>query len=157
MTETETTTAPASGQAGAAYWIVAVVSLLWNSFGGYDYTMTKLRNMEYLAGMAGGADKATEMLAAIEAMPVWAHVLWALGVWGAVLGSILLLVRSRHAVTAFLVSMVTAVLSFAYQFTTPMGAEMASGAGLIMTVVILGAVVFFWWWARKQAAGGILR
>ena len=26
-------------------WIVGILSLLWNSFGGYNYTMTRTRNM----------------------------------------------------------------------------------------------------------------
>ena len=31
-------------------WIVGIVSLLWNSYGCYDYTMTKLDPAHYLAG-----------------------------------------------------------------------------------------------------------
>ncbi len=147
----------AAARIPASFWTISGLSLLWNAYGGVDYTMTKLRNMDFLTAVTGGREKAEAMLAAIDALPVWATALWALGVWGSVLGSVLLLLRSRHAVTAFLISMIGAVLSFAYQFTTPMGAEMASASGLIMIAVILVAVVFFWWFAKRSAAQGILR
>ena len=49
-------------------------------------------------------------------MPAWMSAFWALGVWGSVLGSVLLLVRSRHAVTAFLLSLVGLAISCIYQF-----------------------------------------
>ncbi|MEP7223299.1 MAG: hypothetical protein ABI673_11615 [Novosphingobium sp.] len=146
-----------SGQAAKApwhYWAVAVVSSVWNGFGGVDYTMTKLRNLDYLTKAAGSRAEAERMLAVIDAFPVWATTLWALGVWGSVLGSVLLLVRSRHAVAAFFVSLVSAAASFAYQFAA---GSMHVGKDWLMTVIILGAVVFFWWYARASAARGLLR
>ena len=30
-------------------WVVVVLGLIWNGFGGYDYTMSQSRNAEYLA------------------------------------------------------------------------------------------------------------
>ena len=71
-------------------WLVGVVSLLWNAFGAYDYTMTNLRNQAYLDSMGYPA----EGIAYLDAFPIWAHSGWALGVWGAVIGSVLLLMRS---------------------------------------------------------------
>ena len=83
-----------SGQVrpGAGYWIIAVVSLLWNGFGGFDYYMTQSRNAAYLSQFPA------EIMQFIDIMPVWATVAWAIGVWGSVLGSILLLLRSGWAV-----------------------------------------------------------
>ena len=73
------------------FWPVAVLSLLWNAYGGYDYTMTKLRDPGYLKMFP------PEMMDWIDKMPVWATAMWAIGVWASLLGSILLLMRSRHA------------------------------------------------------------
>jgi hypothetical protein len=139
------------------YWIIALLSLIWNGFGGVDYLMTKLRNMDYLTSMVGTPELAQQMLAMIEGMPVWAHVLWGLGVWSSVLGSLLLLGRSRHAVVVFLVSLVAAGLSFAYQATLTMPAGLDSPAMKVMPLVILAAIVLQWWWARRKAADGTLR
>lgn len=141
-----------------SFWVIAAVSLLWNAYGGFDYTMTRMRNMEFLTQVAGSADNARQMLAMIDAFPVWASIGWGAGVWGSVFGSILLLLRSRWAVTAFVVSIAGAVVSFAYQLTSgAMPTEMNNPAGWAFTAVIVGAVVFFWWFAKRAAARGILR
>ena len=146
-----------SRPAGAVFWLIAVVSLIWNGFGGYDYLMSKLRNMDYLSGVTGDQALAEQMLAMLDSMPVWAHVLWGLGVWSSVLGSVLLLMRSRHAVPVFLVSLVAAGLSFAYQFTLTMPPGLDSPAMKIMPLFILGAIMLQWWWARRKVADGTLR
>jgi len=142
---------------GLVYWIVALASLLWNGFGGVDYLMSKLRNMEYLTSAMGGEQPAREMLALLDAMPIWAHVLWGLGVWSSVLGSILLILRSRHAAPVFLVSLAAAALSFAYQSTLTFPQALDTPMNRIMPLVILAAIALQWWWARRQAAKGLLK
>ena len=126
------------------FWAVAAVGLLFNSFGALDYTMTQLRNPAWI----GQID--AEMLAKLDAAPIWATSAWALGVWGSFVGAVLLLIRSRHAGTAFAVSFVAALISFAWQYA----------AGLVTTpilpLVILTAVAFFWWYAVKMRDAGVL-
>ncbi len=136
-----------------SYWIIAVLSLLWNGFGGVDYWMTRTRNMEYLAQM--GDPKA--MLAWIDAFPLWAQVMWPVGVWASVLGSVLLLMRSRHAVLAFLVSLVGAVVSFASQMIHPMPSSNNALMNMIMPLVIVAVIVVLWWYARRAMMRGWLR
>ena len=60
------------------------------------------------------------ILAYIDGMPMYAHVGWGLGVWMALLGAILLLMRSRYAVHAFALSLIGAVVSFAAQYLGPL-------------------------------------
>lgn len=139
------------------YWIVGVLSLAWNSFGAVDYLMTKLRNMDYLTSAVGTPELAQQMLAMVEAMPLWAHALWGLGVWSSILGSLLLLVRSRHAPLVFLISLVSAALSFAYQATLTMPAALDTPMMKVMPLVIVGAIVLQLWWARRKLAQGTLR
>lgn len=139
------------------YWIVALLSLAWNSFGAVDYLMTKLRNMDYLTSAVGTPELAQEMLALVEAMPLWAHALWGLGVWSSILGSLLLLGRSRHAPLVFLISLVSAALSFAYQATLTMPAALDTPMMKAMPLVIVGAIVLQWWWAQRKTADGTLR
>lgn len=134
-------------------WAVGLVSLLWNAYGGYDYTMSHLDPAAYIASAGYGP----EVTAWFEAFPTWATAAWAIGVWASVLGSILLLLRSRHATTLFLLSLVGALVSFGYQFTSDRPAEVAGGAAAIMPVVILIAIAAQWYYARRQAAAGVLR
>ena len=80
-------------------WAVGVATLLWNGIGAASYLMTRLGRLESL-GMTG------DQIAYFNSFPAWANAVWALGVWGALLGSVLLLLRSRWAVAAFAVSIV---------------------------------------------------
>src|SRR4051794_30252145 len=90
-------------------WIVGVVSLLWNCVGAYDYVMTRLHNTAYIKASMPGVDPGAA-LAWIEGMPMYAQIGWGLGVWLGLLGSVLLLARSRWAVWSFGISVVGAIL-----------------------------------------------
>lgn len=134
-------------------WAVGIVSLLWNAFGAFDYVMTKLRDPGYMAAFT------PEQQQFFYSFPLWANVGWALGVWGSVLGSILLLMRSRHAVTAFLLSLVGLALSIIYQFGMHYGdlERMFGMFPMVFTAVIVVIVIALYLYARRQAAVGVLR
>ena len=153
MDESNAPAAPAADNAGWAFWTVAIVSLLWNAFGGYDYTMSMSHNEAYLSQMGPPA----EIIAWLDAFPLWASIAYALGVWGSVAGSVLLLLRSRHAVTAFLVSLVSAAISFAAQMSAQLPPSLDSTAHKVMPAVILAIIALLWWYARRCAARGVLR
>ena len=148
--------APA-GKAPWHYWVVGLVSLAWNAFGAVDYTMTRTRNLAYLEkAMPGTAPQG--VLAYIDSFPLWASVFWALGVWGAIAGSLLLLIRSRWAVTAFAVSLVGAIVSLGWQMINPPTTFAAPGgfAKIVpLLIIVIAAGLFVY--ARRQRANGILR
>lgn len=132
------------------FWLVAAVSALWNGFGGYDYTMSHLQGEAYYRQM-GMTDA---QVAQMAAYPTWMHAVWAIGVWGSVLGAILLLVRRRWAMHAFAVSFLGAAGNLIYTAMTPGAAQ---AMGLAMPVVILaicGALVWYSWAMTKR---GVLR
>ncbi|WP_068074048.1 hypothetical protein [Novosphingobium lentum] len=131
-------------------WAIGTISLLWNSFGCYDYTMTNLRDAKYLAQFP------PEVIGYLDTMPGWLTAFWALGVWGSIAGSVLLLLRSRHAVTAFAVSLLGLAVSQGYQFVTGRPDAMKGSAMLVMTVVIWGALIFFLWYAARMKRQGVL-
>ena len=139
-------------------WIVGILSLLWNCFGAYDYTMTKTQGAKYIATTMPGVD-ANAALAWIDGMPLYAQVGWAMGVWLALLGSILLLIRSRWAVWSFGLSLVGAILSLGYQLVLapPMpGAENSAMMKVMPAVILLIAVALFLY-ARAMEKKGVLR
>lgn len=141
----------------AHLWIVGILSLLWNCFGGYDYTMTRMRNLDYIASSMPGSDPAT-VLAYLDAMPLYAQFGWGLGVWSALAGSVLLLMRHRWAVWAFGLSLVGMVLSFGYMlFASPMpGSENAGMMKYIPIVIALLGIAQFGY-ARAMKKKGLLR
>ena len=135
------------------FWLVAVLSLLWNGFGGYDYVMSHTAGDAYFASMGMTA----EQIAYYHRMPAWTTAVWALGVWGAVAGSLLLLFRSRFAVWAFIASLVGLLISLVYTYVLSNAGDLAGTQGMVMNVVITAAVVFFIWFSRRMTARGILR
>ena len=147
-----------SARTPAHLWIVGIIATIWNAFGCYDYLMTKMRNTDYLANMMPTVDP-NAMLAWIDSFPIWAQFGWGLGVWMGVLGSILLLARSRYAVHAFALSLVGMVLSFGYQYTgaAPMPGHADEGAMAFMPLFIALVGVLLFLYARAQAKKGVLR
>jgi len=134
-------------------WVVGILSLLWNAFGAADYTMTELGSLAWFQMMGLGAEE----LGWTRSFPAWVVAAWAVGVWGSVAGALLLLARSRHAATAFLLALIGAAASFAYQFTAEdKPASMEGGAAVAMPVVIMILIVAQWYYARRQAAAGVL-
>lgn len=133
------------------FWVIGVVSLLWNSFGAFDYFMTKTRGDAYLqaAGMS------PEQMAWLHAMPAWMTAVWAIGVWGALLGSVLLLLRRKLAFPVFCVSLAAFLVSLIDQLVKPMPG--ASGSNYIIQAVILAGCLFLPWYTRRADKKGLLR
>ncbi len=133
-------------------WIVGILSTLWNAFGATDYTMTMTRNPAWLANFPA------EMMDYIESFPAWASAAWALGVWGALIGSLLLLARSRYAVTAFGISLLGLLGTTIYQFVMSKAPESMQTGGMIgMHILIWAIAIALFVYARRMHAQGVLR
>lgn len=132
-------------------WIVGIASLAWSTFGAIDFTMTNTRNAAYLAQFP------PEMMQIVDEFPIWSIVAWGCGVWGAVLGSILLLLRSRSAVLAYAISLAGLAVSQYYQATIDMPAAMETHTMMAMTAAIWIVAIFLLWYAWRQRRAGVLR
>ena len=138
-------------------WIVGILALLWNCIGPIDYTMTRMRNTEYLQ-MAMPTVDPNAMLAWVDAFPIYAQVGWALGVWMGLLGSILLLMRHRWAVPAFALSLVGAILGLGYQIVAAPPLPGAEGAMFqVMPYIIILIAAALLYYAHRQKQAGVLR
>ncbi len=135
-------------------WVVGVLALLWNAGGAFDYIMTQTGDTGYLAQMPA---ERSEMLATA---PLWFAVTWAMGVWGAVLGSLLLLLRSRLAAAAFAVSLLGLIGSSVYTYGIADGGNMLAVAGpaaIAFTIAIPLILIALWLYARAMRKRGVLR
>jgi hypothetical protein len=138
-------------------WIVGILALLWNGFGAWDYYMTRTKGAAWINAMMDGVD-GDKFMAYINAFPLWASIGWGLGVWGALAGSILLLIRNKLAVLAFALSLIGAILGIGYQLLNPVEIpEMTRGFnGMVPYAVILIAIALYLY-ARSLQAKGLLR
>jgi hypothetical protein len=143
----------ATGRSTPAHlWIVGILSLLWSAMGCFDYLMTVTSNQTYLGKMPA------DQIAYLNSLPTWLTGAWAIGVWGGLLGSLLLLMRSRHAVLAFGLSLVAAVIAMGYEmFATQQPTSMTSGAMAVMPWVVLAVCAFLLWYAWTMERKGVLR
>ena len=135
-------------------WVVGGVSLLWNAYGGFDFIMSVTRGEAYWreSGMT------QPMIDYYNAMPAWMYGPWILGVWGAVIGSILLLLRNRLAVPAFAASVVGAIASALYGVMNPMPPlppAMAVMTYMPWVIVVIAALLLWYAWAMGKR--GVLR
>ena len=135
-------------------WIVGILSLLWNIGGAMDYVMTRMDDATYLA------QQPAARLMMIEQAPSWFGLTWALGVWFSVIGSILLLLRSRFAGSAFAISIIGLIGSSIYTYGISEGGSMlasASTVAIVFTIAIPLILVALWFYARAMTQQGVLR
>jgi hypothetical protein len=128
-------------------WLVGIGTLLFNAMGVMSYMMTQL-------GMLAEAGMTSDQIAFMDAYPAWAIGFWALGVWGALAGSLLLLLRSKLAVAAMGVAMVGLIGTTIYNYAliaVPEGMQAPA-----LDVAIWAVTLFLLVYARRMAQAGVL-
>ncbi|AUX70887.1 hypothetical protein CHX26_07235 [Porphyrobacter sp. HT-58-2] len=139
-------------------WVLGLVSLLWFAGGANDYVMSKTENAAYLGMAADSMGISVEaILAYFNGYPLWATVCWALGVWGAVAGSILLMLRTRFALHAYVMSLIGLAGSTGYTFMSDVPEEFVSTGQLVFSVLIWASVIGMAAYARAMTRAGVLR
>ncbi len=143
-----TTTTARPGSAPIHLWLVGVATLLFNAMGIVSYLTTKLGKLEAM-GLT------PEQIAFMESYPGWVSALWALGVWGAFAGSVLLLLRSRWAVAAMVAAMIGLIgTTLANYAILDVPAAMQAPA---LDVAIWAVTLFLLFYCRAMARAGVLR
>ena len=139
-------------------WVVGIVSLAWNAFGANDYLQTQLGNLAYFESMMDGIDATPEQaLAYFQSYPAWVQAAWAIGVWGSVLGSLLLLLRSRFAVHAFALSLLGLATTTVYQLIVGQPDWLHNAMTTIINIVIWSIATFLLIYALSMRSKGVLR
>lgn len=132
------------------FWIVAVLALLWNGFGLFDYVMTLSNNEEYLAQYT------EEQMAYWQGMPFWRLGLWTLGIAAGFVGAVLFIMRRKLATTLWLIAIASILLNSVADLF--MGGIEVLGLGMIaFGAAFVGGVQFlFWLYAKRQEKKGVL-
>lgn len=142
-------------------WVVGALSFLFNLGGANDYLQSQLRNESYIKAASDiSGVSIEEMITYMDSFPLWAQAFWAIGVWGAVLGSLLLLLRTRYAFHAFAASLVGLAVSTVFQFSNPLPSDMSSDGktfSIIFMIVIWIVMLGLTYYARRMTAKGVLR
>jgi hypothetical protein len=124
---------------------------LWSAIGAFDYVMTQTKNARYMSAFT------PEQLAFSYGLPAWVVSAWAIGVWGGVLGALLLLVRRRLAMWVFLASLIGVVVTTFRDYVFANGmAVMGDAFSLGFTAVIFLVALGLFVYARAMRKRGVL-
>ncbi|MEL6754436.1 MAG: hypothetical protein AAFO57_10450 [Pseudomonadota bacterium] len=124
-------------------WLVGTLAVIWNAGGAYDYIMTQTRNAAYTASFSD------EQWAFFDTMPIWAEAAWAIAIWTSVIGSVLILLRSKYAAPVFLTSLIAMSISFFHNIVLSNALELMPAAGYVaFTVLIFVIAVGLYLYAR---------
>jgi len=125
-------------------WVIGVIALLWNAIGAMDYIMTETKNQSYMSGFT------PEQLAFFYALPAWVVSAWAIGVWGGVLGSLLLLFRRSFAVWVLLASLLGIIVTAFHNYVLSNGMSVMGRAGAILFAAIFLVSLGLYLYARAM-------
>ncbi len=134
------------------FWVVSIGGTLWSAIGAFDYFMSQTQNATYMEQFT------PSQLEFFYSLPAWVVACWAIGVWGGLVGCVLLLLRKHWAVPVLLASLVGAILTFIHNFLLSNGIEAMGGGAtaLIFPAVILIISIGLWWYARGMQMRGML-
>ena len=129
-------------------WVVGIATLLFNAIGCYSYTITQTGSLADL-GMT------SDQIAYFDGFPAWADAAWALGVWGAFSGSVLLLLRRKWAVAAFVVATIGLIATTYFELVVSQIPDSLQNPVLMAAIWI--STLFSLWYSRRMSAAGVLR
>ncbi|WP_376696949.1 hypothetical protein [Wenzhouxiangella sp. EGI_FJ10305] len=133
------------------FWIVAVIAVLWNAVGAFDFIATQIRMESYMSAFS------EEQLAFFYGIPAWAVITWGIATWGALLGSLAMLMRLRWAYHLFIISFIAMLMTSFQNFVLSNGAEIMGAAGLIFSGVIVAIGIFLILYNRAMLQRGVLK
>ncbi len=134
-------------------WLVGVIAVLFNAIGVFDYVMNMAQGSSYLTSVG----MTPAQIAHYEQFPAWMMAVWAIGVWGAMLASVLILLRRKVAVPVFAASLAAFMVNLLYTYVLTDGGEIMGRGMAITSAVITALLLFFMWYSWLMTKRGVLR
>jgi hypothetical protein len=133
-------------------WLIGILGGLWSLMGVVSFMLTQM-NVEAVMSRFP-----PEQRAYFESFPLWADTVWAIGVFGGVIGCLLLLLKNRLAFPVLLASAIGAIVSNLGGVFLLGGMEVMRGTGSLgFTAVPIVFGAFMAYYARAMSKKGVLR
>jgi hypothetical protein len=132
--------------------LVGILGGLWSLIGVVSFMLTQM-NVEAVMSQFPPQQRAY-----FESFPLWAIAFWALGVFGGVVGCLLLLLKHRLAFHVLVASAIGAIVSNLGGVFLLGGLEVmrdTGGLGFTAVPIVLGVVMAYYAWAMRKK--GVLR
>jgi hypothetical protein len=130
----------------AWFWIVTILLVLWGAMGCWAWYM----QVTLGAAAMGPVDDWSRSYFA--ALPRWYNYVYAVSVFGGLLGALALLLKERRSIILFWISLVGVVVMFGYAFAAT---DLIAHKGAAQTIpfpAFIAAVAIFQIWFAKMAA-----
>lgn len=134
------------------FWVIGVIYLLWSIVGCGGYLAEQMMS-DAAYSEAFGAERFD--LRGLT--PAWATAGYAIGVWGGLVGVILLLLRKKLCLPFFYASFIGAIIGFLPSIFDGRFKAVLGGADYGLMIFIWLECIFIIWFARKMTRNGILR
>ena len=134
-------------------WLVGVIAVLFNAIGVFDFVMAMAQGADYMAK----AGMTPEQIAHYQQFPGWITAVWAVGVFGALLGSVLILLRNRLAAPVFAISLAAFAINLLYTYVLSDGGRIMGSQMAIASTVIAVLLAFFTVYSWQMRRRGVLR
>jgi hypothetical protein len=132
-------------------WLIGIIGGLWSAMGVISFMLTQM-NVEAVMSRFP-----PEQRAYFESFPLWAVAFWAIGVFGGVIGCLLLLLKNRLAFPVLLASVIGTIVSSLGGLFLLGGMEvMRETSGLGFTVFPVIVAAFLAYYARAMSKQGVL-
>ena len=152
MSEASTGETPLSADAPPrAFLIISIIALVWNLFGVMSFVSFVTMSPEALAEMP-----ASERVL-FETSPAWVSGVFAIAVFGGVLGCVGLLLKRAWAAPVFIVSLAAVLIQFGHWLFVTDAMKVYGVQAVFMPVLVTAIAVFLVWYSRDARAKGWLR
>ena len=131
-----------------SFWIIAILALLWNFMGVYQYYLGNFE-LESLREAVS-----PEEFSIMESLPSWYGIVFAVAVFSGVLACIILLARKKLAVPLFGISLLTVLFIEIYWLMGTGIMEAAGYTAAIMPLVVIAVSIFMYFYSKGAAKNG---
>ena len=120
------------GKPTMLFWAVSILAVIWGISGAIDFYLIKTAHPDYLANLPA---KFKEL---IDGFPLWREVLWYISIGGALIGGLLMLLRSAWAVPFLWAVPVSMLIGFVgHDLLMANGAEAYGTFGIIASTIMI--------------------
>lgn len=133
------------------FWVIAILALVWNLIGVYQYLAMRFITPEDFAQM----DATMQQLH--NSTPVWVVVAFATAVFSGVLGSVLLLLRKSVAQLFFLISLLAVLVQASYILFMSDSVELVGTQAAVLPAVLSIVAIFLLWFSNFSKSRGWLK
>jgi hypothetical protein len=133
-----------------SFWVIAIVALLWNAMGVMAYLADVYMTAESMAAFTQAQQDV------YASRPAWAVGAFALAVFAGLIGSVLLLLRSKWTQQLYIISVLALIAQNYYWFVLADALDVFPDGHWVPLMVFIIAL-FLLWYARSLSNKGLLK